>query len=189
MGRPKGLLPWVGKPLLRHQVNVLLWSGVREIAVILGEGADDLEPLIDDDDHVRTIWNARHASGRSSSAIIGAQALGGYEALMFCNLDQPLSLRLVEDLLRGAAAAPYCSIAVATLHGRRGHPVLIRRSLFPEVSSISESSEGLKAVIKKDPTRVLSVPTDSPNARLTFNTLDEYELAVQRLIGGELDAD
>ncbi len=188
MGRPKGLLPWAGKPLLRHQVDVLRDSSASEIAVVLGEGVDDLARLILDDHRVRTIWNARHASGRSSSAIIGTVALASHEALMFCNLDHPLSTRLVDDLLRGAGYDSDFAIAVATRHGRRGHPVLIRRALFPEVMSISESSEGLREVIRKNPARVLSVPTESPNAHGSFNTLDEYEHAVQRLRRGELEA-
>jgi molybdenum cofactor cytidylyltransferase len=188
MGRPKGLLPWAGKPLLRHQVDVLRGSSVSDIAVILGEGVDDLAPLIPDDDRVRTIWNARHASGRSSSAIIGTVALNSRDALMFCNVDQPLSARLVDDFLRGASMDSDLPVAVATQRGRRGHPILIRRALFSEVISISESSEGLKAVIRRDPARVLSVPTDSPNAHVGFNRLDEYEHAVQRLRRGELEA-
>ena len=74
MGQPKGLLQWAGKPLLRHQVDVLLGSGVGEIAVVLGEGVDELAPLVPDDRRVRTVWNARHAEGRSGSVIIGTLA-------------------------------------------------------------------------------------------------------------------
>ena len=188
MGQPKGLLQWGGKPLLRHQVDVLLGSGVDEIAVVLGEGVDELAPLVPDDRRVRTVWNARHAEGRSGSVIIGTLALRESEAVMCCNVDQPLSTRLVEDLLGGAEAVPDFPIAVAAFGGRRGHPVLIRRALFPEVVSISESSEGLKAVIRKDPARVLTVPVDSPNTHLSFNTRVEYENAVRRLKRGELEA-
>lgn len=189
MGRPKGLLRWAGKPLLRHQVDVLLGSGVGEIAVVLGEGVDELAPLVPDDRRVRTVWNARHADGRSGSVIVGTLALRDCEAVMFCNVDQPLSPSLVEDFLSGAGDGPDFPIAVAAHGGRRGHPVLIRRTLFSEVESISESSEGLKAVIRKDPARVLTVPVDSPNTHLGFNTRDEYENAVRRLERGELEAD
>ena len=141
MGQPKGLLQWAGKPLLRHQVDVLLGSGVGEIGVVLGEGVDELAPLVLDDGRVRTVWNARHAEGRSGSVIIGTLALRDSEAVMFCNVDQPLSTGLVDDFLGGAEAAPDFPIAVAAHGGKRGHPVLIRRTLFPEVVSISESSE------------------------------------------------
>ena len=189
MGQAKGLLQWAGKPLLQHQVDVLLRSSVGEIAVVLGEGVDELAPLIPDDGRVRTVWNARHAAGRSGSVIIGTLALRRSQAVMFCNVDQPLSTSLVEDFLRGAGEAPDFAIAVAAYRGKRGHPVLIRRGLFPEVVSISESSEGLKAVIRKDPARVLNVPVDSPNALLGFNTHDEYNRAVRRMERGELEAD
>ncbi len=189
MGRPKGLLQWAGKPLLRHQVDVLLGSSVGEIAVVLGEGVDELAPLIPDDRRVRTAWNARHAEGRSGSVIIGTLALRDCEAVMFCNVDQPLSTRLVEDFLWGAGDGPDFPIAVAAHGDRRGHPVLIRRALFSEVVSISETSEGLKAVIRKDAARVLTVPVDSPNTHLGFNTREEYENAVRRLERGELEAD
>ena len=150
-------------------------QSVDDIAVVLGEGVDELAPLIPDDGRVRTVWNARHAAGRSGSVIIGTLALRRSQAVMFCNVDQPLSTSLVEDFLRGAGDSLDFAIAVAMNGGRRGHPVLIRRALFPEVVSISESSEGLKAVIRKDPARVLTVPVDSPNALLGFNTPDEYD--------------
>ncbi len=189
MGQAKGLLQWAGKPLLQHQVDVLLRSSVDDIAVVLGEGVDELAPLVPDDRRVRTVWNARHAAGRSGSVIIGTLALRRSQAVMFCNVDQPLSTSLVEDFLRGAGDSLDFAIAVAMNGGRRGHPVLIRRGLFPEVVSISESSEGLKAVIRKDPARVLTVPVESPNALLGFNTPDEYDHAVQRMERGELEAD
>lgn len=188
MGQAKGLLRWAGKPLLRHQVDVLRGSSVGEIAVVLGEGVDELAPLVPDDGRVRTVWNARHAAGRSGSVIIGTLALRSRQAVMYCNVDQPLSTRLVEEFLRGADDAPDFAIAVAAYGGKRGHPVLIRRSLFPEVASISESCEGLKSVIRKDPARVLTVPVESPNALLGFNTREEYENAVRRLERGEFEA-
>ena len=188
MGQAKGLLQWAGRPLLRHQVDVLLRSSVGQVAVVLGEGVDELAPLLPDDRRVRLVWNARHAAGRSGSVIIGTLALRRREAVMLCNVDQPLSTNLVDDFLRDAGEAPDFAIAVAEYGGRRGHPVLIRRALFPEVVSISESSEGLKAVIRKDPARVLTVPVESPNALLGFNTRDEYEYAVRRLERGELEA-
>ena len=188
MGQPKGLLRWAGKPLLRHQVDVLLGSGVGKIAVVLGEGVDELAPLVPDDRRIRAVWNARHAEGRSGSVIIGTLALRDCEAVMFCNVDQPLSTGLVEDFLGGAAEASDFPIAVAAHGGRRGHPVLIRQALFHEVVSISESSEGLRAVIRRDPVRVLTVPVDSLNTHLGFNTRDEYEKAVRRLERGELEA-
>jgi len=187
MGRHKGLLPWGDKPLLRYQVDVLCDLGLGDVAVVLGADVDDLSPLIVDDERVRTIWNARYASGRSSSVVISALALRAQDALMFCNVDQPVSTRLIEDLLGGASIGSDSTIAVAMQRGRRGHPILVRRPVFSELVLIEEASRGLKGVLRKDPKRVLNVPTDSPNAHLGFNTPEEYEHAIKRLRSGELE--
>ena len=45
--------------------------------------------------------------------------------------------------------------------GQRGHPLLLRSTLFPEVMEV-ELPEGLRTVLHRDPTRVREVPVDDP---------------------------
>ena len=142
MGTPKGLLPWAGKALLQHQVDVLLAADIGEIVVVLGAAVDDLEDLLIELSRVRVVWNALHDLGRSGSVAIATLALKERAAIMFCNLDQPLSTRLVGDLIGGAEKAPDYPIAVPTYRGARGHPILIRKELYDEVLTVSESMEG-----------------------------------------------
>ena len=187
MGTPKGLLPWAGKALLQHQVDVLLAADIGEIVVVLGAAVDDLEDLLIELSRVRVVWNALHDLGRSGSVAIATLALKERAAIMFCNLDQPLSTRLVGDLIGGAEKAPDYPIAVPTYRGARGHPILIRKELYDEVLTVSESMEGLRAVIRRRTSRIIEVATESANACIGFNTRAEYERTLSMFEAGELD--
>ena len=187
MGTPKGLLPWAGKALLEHQIDVLLAADVGEIVVVLGAAVDDLENVVIERSRVRVVWNALHNLGRSGSVAIATLALKKRAAIMFCNLDQPLSARLVSDLTSGAEKAPDYPIAVPTYRGARGHPILIRKDLYEEVLTVSEAAEGLRSVIRRRTSRIIELATESANACIGFNTPAEYDRAVSMLEAGELD--
>jgi len=187
MGRPKGLLPWGGRSLLEHQIGALLNARVAVVAVVLGADADALAAAAPDDPRVRVVWNARHRTGRSSSLVLGVLAMRAMDDLLICNLDQPLSDRLLNDLLEGAWGRPEGPIVLPAFGGRRGHPALIRATVYPEALSVAERTEGLRAVIRRDPARVLQVETTSANALAGFNTPLEYAEAMERAARGELD--
>ncbi len=182
MGTPKALLPWHGQPLLAHQLQHIQKSRVHECVVVLGGGADRLQPLVD-----RTIWpgwksravhNPHHAEGKTTSVIAGLAALPAPpDGVLVMAVDQPADWRLLNALIdavdresqRGRACAR-STVFLPVYRGRRGHPTLFCGSLFGELMGISEESEGLKAVVRRSLARVKTIEWDDPAILLDLNT-------------------
>ena len=61
--------------------------------------------------------------------------------------------------------------------GRRGHPVIFAGSLLPELRTVSEQGEGLRAVVRGHAGRRYRAPIDDPIIHLEFNTPEEYAAA------------
>jgi len=58
---------------------------------------------------------------------------------------------------------------VPAFHGRPGHPALFCASLFGELMGICEETQGLKAVVRRDPGRVLLLPWEDAGVLLNLN--------------------
>jgi molybdenum cofactor cytidylyltransferase len=182
MGSPKALLPWRGLPLLSHQLQQIQKSRIAECVVVLGRGADSLRPLVSPPMRpgwkARAAYNPRHEEGKCGSILCGLTALSTQpDGVMIAAVDQPLDSRLLNALLETAEgeweksdAAGRRSIIVPSFLGRRGHPPFFCSSLVSELMGISEESQGLKAVIRRNPARVLQMPWDDPGILLNLNT-------------------
>jgi CTP:molybdopterin cytidylyltransferase MocA len=103
---------------------------------------------------------------------------------MVVSVDQPLEPGLVDALL-GAAAREWGArgadpglpradamrpIIVPVFQGRRGHPPLFHGSLLPELLGVGEEYEGLRAVVRRRPERVLEIPWANPDILFNLNT-------------------
>jgi molybdenum cofactor cytidylyltransferase len=189
MGSPKALIEWRGRPLLRHQLERIGESRVAGCVVVLGREAERLEALVrasaGPGGTTRCVVNPRHAEGRCSSILAGLGALPSLpappEAIVVVSVDQPLPARLLDALLDAArlewSGAGGRTILVPAFHGRRGHPPLFRGSLLPELTDIREATEGLKAVVRRRPERVLEVPWDDDQVLLNLNDGSDLERA------------
>jgi molybdenum cofactor cytidylyltransferase len=182
MGSSKALLPWGGQPLLSHQLQQIQKSRVAECVVVLGREPERLEPLVNAPLRpgwkARAIFNPRHSQGKSSSIQAGLTSLPGPpEGILIAAVDQPLDARLVDCLLAAAekewersAAAGRRPILVPVFRGRRGHPALFCGSLFAELMGVDEESEGLRAVVRRDPARVREVPWHEAGILMNLNS-------------------
>lgn len=115
MGRPKGLEPWRGIPMLRAHVEAAFAAGLH-VRVVLGpEVARHIEVL---PPGVEVIWNAAWArTDMATSAWMGLQGLAW--ALVTPVDVPPPSRILLNALLRQDGPA------VPTHDGRDGHPVRV----------------------------------------------------------------
>lgn len=181
MGRPKALLEWRGLPLISHQLQQIQKSRVADCVVVLGREADRLEPLVKPSFRpgwkARAVYNPRHHEGKCSSIVAGLAALAvPPKGVFVLGVDQPIHCKLLNALLAAAEeewdrsdAAGRRTIVVPAFHGRKGHPPLFCASLFSELMGVSEEAEGLKAVVRRDPARVLQVPWDDAGILLNLN--------------------
>ncbi len=182
MGASKALMPWHGRSLLRHQVQEIQKSLIRECVAVLGREADRLTPVVESS--VRPTWKSRavynpwHAEGKSASIRAGLRSLCDRpDGVLIAAVDQPLDHRLIDALVlraeeeweRGPGAGPR-TIVLPTFAGRRGHPPLFSGALMGELMEVREESEGLRAVVRREPSRVLEVPWGSDQILLNLNT-------------------
>lgn len=193
MGRPKALLPWRGRTLLRHQLCELQKSAVRECVAVLGRDAASLTPVVESSMRptwkARAVFNPRHREGKSSSIRAGLTALRERpDGVLFASVDQPLDHRLVDALIargreeweRGVAADPR-PILIPTFGGRRGHPPLFRGDLIGELMEVREESQGLRAIVRRDPGRVLEIPWGSDEILLNLNSPADLDRPVRAI--------
>jgi len=189
MGAPKALIDWRGQPLIAHQLEALHRSRIDECIVVVGNEAPRLLPLVAPRFRpgwrARAVRNPRPEEGRSGSIRVGLAALlAPPDALLVAAVDQPLETALVDALLAAAtgewgpagaapgrprADAPRL-ILVPVFEGRRGHPPLFHGCLLPELLGVSEEGEGLRAVVRRRPERVLEIPWAGADILLNLNT-------------------
>lgn len=179
MGSAKVLLPWHGRPLIRHLAEVALASGLAEVIVVVGHQADEVAAALADLP-VRVVHNTAYAAGQSTSLHAGLATVPEHAAAVMVLLaDQPLLTSEVIDALLATFRETAAPIVAACAAGRRGNPVLFARELFPELAAIG-GDEGARSVIVAHRKQLRCVEVDG--AIFTdVDTPEEYD-ALRRSI-------
>lgn len=181
MGQPKQLLQWRGLPLVQYQVQEIQATGVSEIVVVLGYGAEQLQPLVEQvADPLRThvVLNPEYREGKTTSIKAGLSALRTRPAVVIpLAVDQPrprgVLQRLVDEHVRNGNL-----ISVPLHKGRHGHPPVFAGSLIPDLLEITEVGQGIRAVINRHQDALREVAIDDPIVLTNINTTEDYQRAL-----------
>lgn len=169
MAAVKQLLPLHGKPLLEHVLDSLRASDLREIVLVLGFAADEIRrrvPLHSE----KIVINHAYREGMASSLRAGISAINtASKAALIVLADQPL----VRTSTINRLIAEPDTIAIPTHNGQRGNPVLIGRSLFPEVLQLSGDT-GCRALFSAHASEIVEVPVDDPGILIDFDTRADW---------------
>lgn len=154
MGRDKALLLYRGRTFLETIITSLNAAGIGRLVMVLGHHADSIERAVNLE-AVEVIINRNYERGQTSSLQAGIMGLEEFcsqagescAATVLCLVDHPAFepatvSALVERFERTAAP-----VVVPTFGGRRGHPVLIARSLFGRLLALGEDV-GANTVIR-----------------------------------------
>jgi molybdenum cofactor cytidylyltransferase len=183
MGRSKALLRVPGdETFVTSLLRTLHAAGLADVAVI-GRPADD--PLRAEVARLHTaisyLENPRSQLGQLSSLLIGidyAASVGARGALVL-PVDAPtVRVSTVSAVLRAFEIAP-ASIVRATYCGRHGHPVIFPSSVFDELRA-ADLSVGAKAVMHRDPDRVLNLDVADPGVLLDVDDPADYRRVFHR---------
>lgn len=179
MGEPKQLLPWRGKTILETVIgNVASCSEVDdEIRVVLGARKERIEPLVENfqDSRIRAIENPDYREEMLTSVRRGLEDLpDSTRGVMLVLGDQPLISpkifsTLVEEFI---SKRPYILLPISS--GERGHPLLLRRELVPEVNSL-DGPGGLHGILEKYSDRVSELEVDDDRIHIDLDHYEEYE--------------
>lgn len=173
-GEPKQLLDWKGQPFIRRVAQAMQVSQLQDCLVVLGAGAEQIAPAIEDLG-LRIVINSKWAEGQASSVKAGLAALPEHiGAAMFLQVDRPqISVSLIDALINEHGHSDAAVIA-PQIDGQRGTPVLFDRGIFGDMASL-EGDQGGRQLFSRhrvnwipwlDSVQVIDVDTPEDYARL-----------------------
>jgi len=172
LGRPKQLLPYKGRTLLRHAAEVAVTSEAIVKMLVLGSEAERMKKEIHDLP-LKLIINNHWNEGISTSIRAAVQALpGSVEAALFMLCDQPMVSSGLISRMIDARASPGKPIVACEYAGTVGVPALFSRAYFDELSAL-EGDTGAKRVITTHIQDVFRVPF--PEGSIDIDTPEDYD--------------
>ena len=178
MGTPKALIPFRGVTFVERLMSAARHPRVGIVRVILGAGAEGIcAKLHLDSDSV--VVNPDWPTGQLSSIQAAVRSLAGCstEGLLLCPVDHPLiSETLVGQLIEEFDASGK-AIALPTFHGRRGHPVIFRYSVYEEILAASPEV-GARQVVWAHRDDIAEVPTEEEGVVLNLNDPETLKKAI-----------
>ncbi|NTW01143.1 MAG: nucleotidyltransferase family protein [Oscillochloris sp.] len=176
LGRPKQLLEWGGRPLVRHVAEQALASRICALVVVVGAVADAVRAtLVGLDGPVLIAENPEYASGQASSLRVGIGALpAAARAALVLLVDQPLiTPTLIDCVIAAYDACPDALAVVPYYHGQRGNPVLLSRMLFSELRAL-DGDVGARQVIAHHTAEVCQIDVNDPAVLMDMDTPEDY---------------
>ncbi len=178
MGRPKLLLVWEGKSLLRRAAEAA-GAACRQVVVVLGPEPQRMEAELSSLP-VEVVVNPEYAKGMATSLRCGIQAVGDATAALVVLADQPAVTaehlrRLIQAYRRSGAP-----LAAAAYGDTVGAPAVFSRQLFPELLAL-EGDTGAKRVVESHRHEAVVVPL--PEAAVDVDAAEDW----QRLLSPAAD--
>lgn len=174
MGRPKQLLDWGGRPLVRAAAETALAARLDPIVMVVGGARPEVEAALAGLP-LHLVANPDYAAGQSTSLRAGIAALGELaDAVVVLLGDQPFVSAAIVERLVAEWQASQAAIVAPVYAGQRGNPVLFARTVFPELLAI-RGDQGARGVLAADPSRIHPVVFDDPRPLADIDTLEDYE--------------
>lgn len=174
MGRPKQLLDWAGRPLVRVAAEIALEVPLDPVLVVVGNAAAEVAAALNGLP-LQIVPNPDYAAGQSSSLRAGIAALPPDVAAVVVLLgDQPFVSAAIVVQIVAAWRAGGAPIVAPVYAGQRGNPVLFARAVFPELLAI-QGDQGARSVLAADRSRIQIVAFDDPRPLADIDTPEEYE--------------
>ncbi|MQA02177.1 MAG: NTP transferase domain-containing protein [Streptosporangiales bacterium] len=154
-GGPKALALLDGERLVDRAAATLRAADCAPVVVV--EGAASLGDV----PGATTVHAQRWRDGMGASLQAGLAALpDDAAACVVLLVDTPwLTSTAVRAVIADwHSAAPTAAAAIATYEGRRGHPVLLARKIWPAVAHLATGDEGARAWLRAHPDQVHEVP-------------------------------
>jgi molybdenum cofactor cytidylyltransferase len=180
MGRLKPLLPFGDKPMLARILEMIETAGnIAPTCVVLGHAADEIAPIAAQC-RAEQVTNPDYAAGGMLSSIqAGVRALPSDCAAFFLVLgDQPGVNPATLRALQAAWQTAGSPITLPTYEGRRGHPLLLSSSLFPEILALPPEAT-LKTLITRHTEQIQAIPVPDPAILFDVDTPEDYRRALE----------
>lgn len=185
MARPKALLQLGPRTFLQTILETAADAGLEPRVVVLGAEPDKILSHHDLND-VIAVLSEDVAAGPIGSIRAGIRVLFNQEveAAVIWHVDRPLVKAGTIEALVSVFRDRKAKIVLPEFDGRRGHPVLFARQVFPELLQASDSG-GARDVVRADPARVAAVPVPDPAVLEDINTPEAYRRLLDQYPGGQ----
>ncbi|MDY7020771.1 MAG: nucleotidyltransferase family protein [Cyanobacteriota bacterium] len=179
MGQPKQLLPYKGRNLLHHTLEIAIASGEQPIVVVLGANFQQIQSEIESFP-VYPIYNSDWQAGMGVSIQTGIKTILKIDqtlsAVIILLCDQPLiSVELIHQMTAAFnqfQQFPQKRIVACQYGETLGVPALFDRSLFPELIRLS-GNKGAKKIIQTYINEVTAVHFSS--GLIDIDTPQDYQ--------------
>ena len=174
MGGAKQLLRLGEHTVLEHVLENVRTSGVGDLVLVLGHAAETIRKSIDAK-NLNIVVNDAYREGMGSSLQTGVSALPAeIDAAFIVLADQPFvqpsTLRLLMDRYRESNA----QIVIPMYEGFRGNPVLLDRSVFPEVMALT-GDIGCRAIFGNHLEGIVKVPVEDLGILLDVDRQEDFD--------------
>lgn len=174
MGRPKQLLDWHGRPLVRAAAETALAAGLDPLVAVVGAARAEVIAALAGLP-LRIVANPSYLAGQSTSLRAGVAALGpDVDAAVVLLGDQPFVTVEIVGRIVAEWRASGAAIVAPVYAGQRGNPVLFDRAVFADLLAI-QGDQGARAVLAADPSRVRLVHFDDARPLADVDTPEDYE--------------
>jgi molybdenum cofactor cytidylyltransferase len=176
MGGPNKLLAEIGgRPLVRIVVEAALGSRARPVLVVTGHQCERIEAALAGL-AVKFVHNKDYADGLGSSLKAGIAALPPeVDGVVICLGDMPqVDAVMIERLIDAIDPDKGALVAVPTVDGKRGNPVVWSRRFFPDLMSV-EGDVGARYLIGRYGEAVTEVPVSDIGVLADIDTPQALE--------------
>ncbi len=182
MGRPKPLVPILGRPLLARVLETVRSIDPAETVVVLGADAERVRAGVDLR-KATVVVNPEFAEGMGSSLRHGAEAAASSKGPLLVVLgDQPFVEPATLEALIQRHAAGQAKVLIPTFEGVRGNPVLLDHAVIPELGSL-HGDIGCRALFPGHAADLVEVPVTDPGILIDVDTPDELTRLEETLRG------
>lgn len=147
MGSVKPLVSVSGRTFIERVLDNVLDSSVDSVVVVLGYEAERVRGFVFSN-RVRVVVNEKYREGMASSIRAGLAVTGEVDAAMIVLADQPFVKTDTMDRILAVYRERRPKIVIPEFAGQRGNPVVVDRSLFPELLDLT-GDVGARAVFGK----------------------------------------
>jgi molybdenum cofactor cytidylyltransferase len=171
MGGPNKLLAEIGgRPLVRIAAEQALASRARPVIVVTGHQREGVEAALEGLP-VQFVHNKGFADGLGTSLRAGISALpAGVDGAIVCLGDMPqVDAAMIDRLVGAIDPDKGALIAVPSIDGKRGNPVVWSRRFFPELMAV-EGDIGARHLIGRYSEAVVEVPLSGTAALTDVDT-------------------
>jgi molybdenum cofactor cytidylyltransferase len=184
MGGSNKLLAEIGgRPLVRIVVEQALASRARPVIVVTGHQRERVEGALSGLP-VQLVHNQDFADGLGSSLRAGIAALPARaDGAIVCLGDMPqVDAAMIDRLIGAIDPDKGALIAVPSIDGKRGNPVVWSRRFFPELMAV-EGDIGARHLIGRYSEAVIEVPLTGTAALTDIDTPEALEAVRAELEG------